>query len=90
MLSKLGATQTWDNSVISAERLAFIEKLIDRGGPEPAEYDAFTAWTDALANDVSNGRLAVDDVRSFWREVTQHAFKGTAQATTSPSNSSTR
>ena len=65
---------------ISAERLVFVEELIARGGPDPAEYGAFTAWTDALADDVSDGRLLADDVRSFWREVTQRSFKGTLQA----------
>lgn len=71
---------TAETTVISSERLVFIKELIERGGPEPVEYEAFTAWTDALADDVSNGSLSVDDVRSFWRELTQRSFKGTAQA----------
>ena len=69
-----------DISAIPAERLVFIEHLIARGGPEAAEYEAFTAWIDAMADDVSTGTLSVNDLRSFWRQVTQHAFKGTAQA----------
>lgn len=79
MLNESEEIQTEGNSGISIERIAFIEGLVAQGGPKPTEYDAFTAWTNAMADDVSKGRLAVDDLLSFWHKLTQQVFRGTVQ-----------
>ena len=65
---------------LPAERRDFLERLIANGGPEPAEYEAFTAWTNALAVDVAEGKTTADEVRSLWHKITTHVFRGTAQA----------
>ena len=61
------------------ERLVFIHALIERGGPEPHEYAAVTAWIDALAGDVKVGRVKADVVSEMWRELTRQHFRGTLQ-----------
>ena len=60
-------------------RMAFIDELIARGGPEPHEYAAFTAWIETLAEDVKAGRAAAHAVGAMWRELTRRYFRGTLQ-----------
>ncbi len=67
------------SSGVPPERLAFIEELIARGGPEPDEYPAFTAWIDALAEDVKAGRQTAEAVGAMWSELTRRHFRGTLQ-----------
>jgi hypothetical protein len=43
------------------ERIAFIDELIARGGPEPHEYAAFTAWVEQMGEDVATGVLSRTD-----------------------------
>jgi extracellular factor (EF) 3-hydroxypalmitic acid methyl ester biosynthesis protein len=64
---------------IPSERLSFIYDLIGRHGPEPQEYAAFTAWVDALADDVKAGRMTEEAVFKFWQDLTKAYFRGSLQ-----------
>jgi SAM-dependent methyltransferase len=41
---------------------AFIEKMVAKGGPTPAEYELFTDWLHELAAKLGEGKLTVQDV----------------------------
>lgn len=64
---------------IPDERVAFITQVVEKGGPEPHEYDDFTAWVNALADDVKAGRTTEEDVYSLWLELTRQYFRGSLQ-----------
>ena len=57
----------------------FIETLIARGGPEPQEYAALTAWVEAIAEDVKSGRTSAEQVSSMWLALTRQHFRGSLQ-----------
>jgi len=61
------------------ERMGFICDLIARGGPEPHEYEALTAWIDTLAADVGSGAVTREAVAAMWRDFTRQHFRGTLQ-----------
>lgn len=38
--------------------IAYVEKLVAAGGPDPAEYASFNAWVRGIADDVAAGKLS--------------------------------
>lgn len=68
-----------EGSGVPSERRAFIDKIVSRHGPEPHEYRDFTAWVDALADDVKAGRTSENAVFDFWRDLTKRHFQGSLQ-----------
>ncbi len=44
------------------QHLAFIKKMVDKGGPEPSEYDEFADWINGLGDEIRNGKVSENDV----------------------------
>jgi extracellular factor (EF) 3-hydroxypalmitic acid methyl ester biosynthesis protein len=38
--------------------IAYVERLVATGGPEPSEYAAFNAWLKEVANELATGRMS--------------------------------
>ncbi len=47
------------------QHLAYIEKIVARGGPLPREYDAFGRWIDEVADELRSGRLRKSDLNTL-------------------------
>ena len=52
------------------QHIAYIEKLVAKGGPAPSEYDAFDQWLDKVAAERRQGRLSDQNL-----EVLRSAFQ---------------
>lgn len=52
------------------QHIAYIEKLVSKGGPTPSEYDAFDHWLGKVAEERRQGRLSDQDL-----EVLRSAFQ---------------
>jgi extracellular factor (EF) 3-hydroxypalmitic acid methyl ester biosynthesis protein len=65
---------------VPLERMAFINKLIDQGGPEPWEYAETTEWINAISGDIASGAAKTEEVAALIRQLTEQHFRGTAQA----------
>lgn len=44
------------------KHLSFVNQMVNKGGPEKADYSAFREWLDEVVSDVQNKRLCVDQV----------------------------
>jgi extracellular factor (EF) 3-hydroxypalmitic acid methyl ester biosynthesis protein len=64
---------------IPNERMTFITQVVEKGGPEPHEYEAFTSWVNALAADIKEGRTTEDAVYALWLDLTRQYFRGSLQ-----------
>lgn len=51
------------------QHIAYIEKLVAKGGPDPSEYDAFDRWLSEVAEERREGTLSKEDI-----EVLRSAF----------------
>lgn len=49
------------------QHLAYVETLVDRGGPRTSEYAAFNSWLDDVAEDLRTGRMSVADLAALRR-----------------------
>lgn len=47
------------------QHLQFIENLVNKGGPEPNEYEVFGNWLDLVAEEVRSGKLQQDDLQNL-------------------------
>ena len=47
------------------QHLQFIESLVSKGGPEPAEYGVFSDWLNLVAEEVKSGELSVDNLQNL-------------------------
>jgi len=47
------------------EHIAYIEKLVDEGGPDPSEYEAFDQWLRKVAEERRKGELSEDDLETL-------------------------
>lgn len=50
------------NSVFVDQHLAYIEKMVAKGGPEPSEYASFQRWVKEVADELRTGKLAKEDL----------------------------
>ncbi len=45
--------------------IAFVERMVAKGGPTPAEYELFTDWLQRVAAELKDGKLARQDVQNL-------------------------
>jgi hypothetical protein len=49
-------------SALVDQHIAYVEKLVDHGGPAPSEYDSFRLWLQQVAREHRSGMLSNDEL----------------------------
>jgi SAM-dependent methyltransferase len=47
------------------QHIAYVEKLVDQGGPKPVEYDAFCEWLELVAKEYRTGSMSDKDLATL-------------------------
>ena len=47
------------------QHIAYIEKMVEKGGPEPSEYASFQRWLDEVADELQSGKISQDDLKTL-------------------------
>lgn len=80
-ISTLLSRSKHDNRGLSMDQhIAYIEKMVEKGGPEPSEYDSFQRWLDEVADELRSGKIDQDDLEklreAFGRALSSETLQG--------------
>lgn len=74
------STPSASSSALMDQHIAYVEKLVDHGGPNPSEYDAFRLWLQQVAREYRSDMLSDDELDrlrcAFGKALTPRTLQG--------------
>lgn len=53
------------NGMLMDQHVAYIEKMVARGGPRPSEYASFGRWLAEVADELRSGKISREDLKTI-------------------------